>query len=219
MPQPVVIPSLNPTRAKECSSMCYRHRNGTRLCRTATCIVIVTLANAWARGAEPHGCVRCPRCNWACELQAETVAETEHCWQIESVPICVPRVTFPWEKRCHHCGTRGCTAQTCGLAAAQRKGAKVKCVRRLVKKEYECQRCEYEWSPKRLPCCGPPGSCGDKDANAEGAEGSPAKTAPPELNSTGQPPVPAAPVPTSRLPETRQDNKSNWIDLLLHRAH
>jgi hypothetical protein len=89
-------------------------------------------------------CNRCPQCS--CTLTIEKEKLTRTCYKIECKPICIPRVTFPWEKRC---------APKC---------ARVKMVRVFepVEKELQCERCLYKWTPE----------CPELPSEASGSESS-----------------------------------------------
>lgn len=93
--------------------------------------------------------VHCPHCNHTCSLSIGKDKETKHCFDVECKPICIPRVTFPWQRSaccdqggkgsCGDCGKSGC--------GGGHNGAKTKSVRVLKKYEYECPKCKYTWTP------------------------------------------------------------------------
>ena len=87
--------------------------------------------------ASECGCeVQCPCCDHVCTLTCESSKEGKHCWEVECKPICVPCIRFPWDKCC------------------KPKCAKIKYVKVLVKREYECEQCKYKWTPVCQGCCG-----------------------------------------------------------------
>ena len=90
-------------------------------------------------GKSGHGrCLFCPRCSEPCFPSVTTEAETRHCWDVECKTICIPRVRFPWEGGGLKGGKGicGCLPPKCG---------KAKCVKGLMKCEYECDVCKYKW--------------------------------------------------------------------------
>ena len=78
--------------------------------------------------------VRCPRCHTSCQLEIEKGKEKKSCWEIECKAICIPKVTFPWQKCC------------------QPKCAKVKYVNVLKKKTWECEVCKTKWNAVCSDC-------------------------------------------------------------------
>ncbi len=122
--------------------------------RTLTIILTTFLLSApLTPAAADHGqghahgksMVQCPSCKSGCELHVDKGRETKSCWEIEFKPICIPRVTFPWQyKRCA-CGSGKSDGKCCGHAPLN--GARVKTVRKLKKVEYECAKCKYTWKP------------------------------------------------------------------------
>jgi len=101
----------------------------------------------------------CDTCCPNCKLKIDEKRFTKHCYDVECKTICIPRATFPWQKGCKN----GCDAQ-CSYCPTPLNGAKTKTVRVLKKFEYECQRCQYKWTPG----CGN-GDCGcDAQVRADG---------------------------------------------------
>jgi len=82
----------------------------------------------------PKGC--CPEC--------KTEPNEKSCFCIECEEICVPAIKFPWESCC------------------VRKPGKVKVVRKLTSKDYECgKKVVWEWpKPEKVPCCTSGHGCG-----------------------------------------------------------
>lgn len=113
----------------------------------STCAIALLMATSGGSASEiqtrparslqgpPHGhhhpthCRHCPRCH--CELTVEREKLTRTCYEIECKPICIPKVTFPWQKQC------------------EPKCAYVKMVRSFkpVEQELQCERCLYKWTP------------------------------------------------------------------------
>ena len=100
-------------------------------------------------GKQRHGCfVRCPNCHNTCTLSVEKGTVKRECYEVECKQICIPRVTFPWQKKtcCSACGGKGCRDGKSGCCAAH-TCAKAKSVRVLKKYEYECPACKFHWIP------------------------------------------------------------------------
>jgi hypothetical protein len=86
------------------------------------------------------------------------VQEKKTCFDVEEKAICIPPITFPWEK------SQG--KGKGGDCAVGPRCGKVKIVRVLVKQQYECAQCKYTWTAVSL--CGD--RCGDKGAAKEQTE-------------------------------------------------
>lgn len=84
----------------------------------------------------------------ACHVEPKLEKKKKHCWEIECVDICIPSICFPWTKK-KECRT-GCMEPRCG---------RVITVHRLKKKEYECDKCGYEWKMEDCPTCCPRPCC------------------------------------------------------------
>ena len=110
-------------------------------------LLVWALATTNAQAGHGHrGChLHCPRCNHVCKLHVEQEKETRTCFNVECEPICIPPVTFPWEKCCPI------------------KPARVKYISVLKAEEYECDVCRYNWTPEEVPACGCPCGVGPWD--------------------------------------------------------
>jgi len=100
---------------------------------------LVTTITARAGVGHGHGCreSRCPTCDKICHAEIVPTKEKKTTWDVECEDICIPAITFPWQK---------CCQPRCG---------KVITVNRLKKIEYECESCGCKWSIESLPCeCG-----------------------------------------------------------------
>lgn len=86
----------------------------------------------------PYCPPRCPNCKAYCKFEWENAKESKSCWCIERKAICIPKITFPWQK---------CTEPKC---------ARVRWVNILKEMEYECPRCKCKWTVEVVPCdhCG-----------------------------------------------------------------
>ena len=117
----------------------------------AASLILVSLVCAGDGPLEKHGhgrFLKCPNCHNTCTLSVEKGKVTRECYDVECKQICIPRVTFPWQKKacCGGCGGKGCGDCKEGCCAA-RTCAKAKTVRVLKKYEYECSHCKYQWTP------------------------------------------------------------------------
>lgn len=94
-------------------------------------------------------CSNCPKCGNVCYPTVKEGKEKKHCWEVKTKTICIPKVRFPWEKSCSDsCCDKQCEQPKCG---------RTKCVRVLMKCEYECPKCKYSWDP--VPCGCEKGGC------------------------------------------------------------
>lgn len=89
----------------------------------------------------------CPQCGCkVCTVEPTKTKEKKHCFNVECKEICIPGIRLPWQ-----C----CDAPpNCG---------KVRTVKVLVKKEYECEKCGWKWSVKTVGT-----SCGNGCTNCNG---------------------------------------------------
>lgn len=79
--------------------------------------------------AKPHGCDRCPKCSTkVCRPEPTKEKEEKYCWEVECKEICIPHFKWPWAPCCE--------PPKCG---------RVRTVKVLEKKEYECEKCRYKW--------------------------------------------------------------------------
>lgn len=89
----------------------------------------------------------CPQCH--CEVTTEEGKVTKHCYEIECEQICIPKVRIPWHllgqkfSRKSKCDTGGCETPDCSPPPC----GKVRTIRVLKKKEYECKVCKCKWTP------------------------------------------------------------------------
>jgi hypothetical protein len=142
----------------------------------------------------------CPRCHETCELTVSKEEAKESCWDVECKTICIPRITFPWQK-CGQCGSccggkcdldkssgkcqdldcdaelAKCGSDACGAARC----ARAKTVRSLKKVELTCARCKYKWTPTSEKACG---ECKAK-ADVESLEAEPEVPPPPPVAARG----------------------------------
>lgn len=146
-------------------------------------------------------CCQCGLCSDKCAtccLECKTEDEERSYYDIECKQVCVPRVVFPWQKNkcCDSC---------------KNNGARVRCVKQLKKKKYDCPVCVYKWTPRMIGgcdccpscdgCCEPSGldqpfevgSSGEKSANGDSIMGQ------------DMAPAPTPPVPTANWSESTEE--------------
>jgi hypothetical protein len=161
--------------------------------RTFTMIVLLTVLVLGSQPAIAADCSAgtttcCDRCGRhaacvekACQVVCEMKKETKTCWQVECVEMC------PLMPGCRQ-GCSGC-CNDCKSTPSPRCGHP-KCVKKLVKKEYQVEVPSY----KCVVCHLCPDCCND------GSTGSP--TAAPNTKSKptspALPPQPSAPLPPSK---------------------
>ena len=82
-----------------------------------------------------------PVCGKTCSPQARMVEDEQPCYRIERREICIPEVTFPWQKCCG--------PPKCG---------RVICVNKLEQDTRTVRKCEYTWPIRStcLPCSSGP---------------------------------------------------------------
>ena len=85
---------------------------------------------------DSHGCRQCPNCDYVCKLTVEKVDEEKTGFDVESKVVCIPRVVFPWQKKCNPCANNG---------------ARLRTVCALTTEKYKCPKCEYSWKAEKRP--------------------------------------------------------------------
>lgn len=88
--------------------------------------------------------VECPHCHHICQSSCETAKEKKHAWDMKVEPLCIPKCRFPWHSHALSKGGKDC----CEGADC----AKVRYVRKLVKREYECEVCKQKWTAVCADC-------------------------------------------------------------------
>lgn len=112
--------------------------------RPLVCLGLASLLACLIFNTAAASCLRCPECNaTCCELTLEEKIEKASCYEVKREKICIPNVVFPWQKKC--CNPRA------------NNGARVRTVKVMTKREYECPKCEYKWEAKDVGCGG--GDC------------------------------------------------------------
>lgn len=86
-----------------------------------------------------HECRQCPSCNYVCKLTVEKIDEEKIGFDVESKVICIPRVVFPWQKKCNPCANNG---------------GRLRSVCVLTTEKFKCPKCEYTWKAEKQvdPC-------------------------------------------------------------------
>ena len=109
---------------------------------TVTATIQPTQSQAgFGHHGKSNDCCVCPSCQHVCKLTAEKVEEEKTCFDVESKVICIPRVVFPWQKKCNPCANNG---------------AKLRTVCVLTTDKYKCPKCEYTWKAEKTGS----GDCG-----------------------------------------------------------
>lgn len=105
-------------------------------------LFVVSLSSAVVSAGDCN----CPKCGCkVCVAEPEVKKEKKHCYCTDCKEICIPAARLPWQ--C--CGTPKC--------------AKVRTVKVLIKKEYECEKCGWKWTVKTVGS-----SCGNGCSNCNG---------------------------------------------------
>ena len=96
--------------------------------------------------------VCCPQCRHCCKLEVSKEDEKKKCFECETKTICIPRIVFPWQNKksqscssCAACGGKGCNV-------CRHNGAKLRCIKVLKSKSYECPQCKYKWTAVPTGC-------------------------------------------------------------------
>lgn len=87
--------------------------------------------------------VACPHCSSSCTPVVRKEDKTKHCWGIQCKTICIPRVTFPWQKKSKSCGCDFHSGSDSCCDCPRPKCGRTKRVRKLMKHEYKCPVCKY----------------------------------------------------------------------------
>ncbi len=116
--------------------------NRMRLIGIAIAIVLVAVIGpldgraGFGHHGPSHGCCQCPNCDYVCKLKAELVDEEKTCFDVETKVICIPRVVFPWQKKCDPCANNGARLRTVCVVTTDK---------------YKCPKCEYTWKAEKRP--------------------------------------------------------------------
>lgn len=108
----------------------------------ALAMVLATAGWGVADHCGPRGCPECG-CK-TCVPTPETKKVKKHCWEVDCKDVCIPKFKWPWEPCC--------SEPRCG---------RVRSVKVLIKKEYECEECGYKWTVQCVDDCGPAIGKGD----------------------------------------------------------
>lgn len=174
----------------------------------AACLVFAGQASAGDCCGAPDCCAACggrrPCQKKVCEVVCGTETVKKYCWCVEHEEFCVPLPGCgPRRRTCVSCDAPNCdgSCDTCCESGGKRswfsiclvppKCGRVRCRKKLVKKEYECEVPVYECVVKYL--CGDcsSGCCDAAQTEQESAEDlPPAPTADPQARR----PVPLPPL-------------------------
>ena len=147
-------------------------------------------------GGRPTCCNRCGRqavcAEKCCQVVCEMKKETKTCWQVECQEIC------PLMPGCRGCGECRDGQESCGSGECRDKCSPLprcghpKCVKKLVKKEYQVEKPVYKCVVRHLcaDCC--------TEATPEPVTTSPSRPAGPP-----SPPMPPAPLIGKPAPQTK----------------
>lgn len=118
----------------------------------AVCGSHVSIAADESSPANKRPCCppQCPNCKAYCKFEMVDGKEEKSCWCVERKAICIPRITFPWQK---------CCEPKCG---------RVKWVKVLKEMTYECDRCQCKWTVVEEPC---PACCDETGGSHESPPG------------------------------------------------
>lgn len=137
----------------------------------------------WHKPADE--CSSCATCA-TCRAEIETKKVEKTCFETECKQICVPKITFPWQKHCAHddcdsgCENSGC----CDAACAVPECGRVINVNTLKTRKYECEQTGCKWIIE-------PGCCDECGAAWSGIVAPPAEQTMPQVPTA--PLAPAVP--------------------------
>lgn len=66
---------------------------------TVAALLLAAVSTA-ARADDCCGQITCPHCHHVCKLEVEKEKVKKYCWNVECKPICIPKITFPWQSCC-----------------------------------------------------------------------------------------------------------------------
>ena len=100
---------------------------------------LICMTNRHAIGIDGCQCGLCTeQCNTCC-LKCECKDDKKTGFDVECKTICIPKVVFPWQKKCNPCANNG---------------ACVRVVRVLKTKEVKGKKMAFEWTPAMIGGCG-----------------------------------------------------------------
>lgn len=127
--------------------------------------------------------VDCSHCGRAfCYPVPKEVTVSKNCWEVELKQVCIPAVRFPWE-RWFGGGCDGCTD---GCNSCRPRCGRVRWVRVLKKRKYDCKKCGCDWIIN--PVC-------DDCVNSYPLHAEPLEDVPPPPTAV-EPPGDSSPIPT-----------------------
>lgn len=105
-----------------------------------------------------HAECSCPSCGEkVCRLEAKSQTVKKQCYKVECKEICIPKIKFcwPWQRDSKSSCASGCTdgnCNSCSSCSDTARCGKVKTVKVLIKVDYECKKCGYEWKIYDVGC-------------------------------------------------------------------
>ena len=114
------------------------------------CLFALASIASWPALAECDSDSGCSACCPRCKLEVGTENVKRNFYEVVCKDICIPKVTFPWQKPCSDSCKGGCASGCCECPVPC-KGARIRTVKVLKKYQYECERCKYKWTPE-YPC-------------------------------------------------------------------
>lgn len=109
-----------------------------KLLQHLTLLVLTSVALMQPALAGHDGCrLCCPGCGEkVCRTYSKMEKVSKSCFELECEEVCIPRVRMPWHRCC------------------EVLPGKVRTVVRLKEREYECEKCGYEWHIECANGCG-----------------------------------------------------------------
>jgi hypothetical protein len=106
-------------------------------------------------------------CGMVCCATVKTVSEKKHCFEVECVPVCIPKVHCPLFRFFASNNPSGCGEEDCDGGCCDGLCGEVRVVHKLKKTSYECEKQVVVWSVRRIDAgcakcsegCAPAGGC------------------------------------------------------------
>jgi hypothetical protein len=105
-------------------------------------VLLICSASHCTADEGPYPSVCCHSCGRkVCYPEIKMKKEPRRCWEVERKEICIPAIQFPWM----HCSQLRC--------------GRVRVVNVLVEKDYEVEKCGYDWKILCKDCGGTAEPC------------------------------------------------------------
>jgi len=168
-----------------------------------TGLIPVSTASSARSSCCDKGIVACPHCAAPCTPVVKKDEETKHCFGVQCKKLCIPRVTFPWQKcRASHACDSCCADGSCGDRCPPPRCGRTKTVKVLMQREYKCPVCKYTFEVKTSCSSG----CCAGDVPVPAPHATP-KKAPAKDNKTARAVRPPVYVHPSSAISQRHDSK------------